>query len=107
QDEVRVLEKAAQKLLAAQQYSKAEPLLRLLIGGDGHAAAPRGVNVNEVLTELAQACAAQNKNRDAAGLYERLANRMTAVHRLPDSEKFLIKAGELREKDKNPDIPGV
>jgi tetratricopeptide (TPR) repeat protein len=101
-DQVKIIEKAAQKLLVAQQYSTAELLFRFLADGGGGKAIP-GVNMNDVLAELSQACVAQNKNLEAADAYERLANRMTAGHRLPDSEKFLLKALELREKDKSPD----
>lgn len=100
--ETRVLEKSAQVLKATGQNVMAEKVLRLLLGGsDGLAA---GVsNLNQILADFAEVSAYQNENAQAAETYERLAKRMQAVHRLSDSEKYLLEAKKLCEEDGGPD----
>lgn len=105
-EEARVLEKSATYFVVAKQYDKAEPLLRLL-----RAAADKpgsqGINLNHVLIQLADATAAQNKNGEAADLYQRLATRSHAVRQLADSERYLLQSKALREKAARPNDPGL
>jgi len=96
-DEIRILENSAQKLQARERYAMAEKALQMLLDG----AAPGAVPI-QTRIEFAEVSAMENKNAQAAEVYEWLAVRAQAVNRLSDSEKYLLKAEKLREKDGKP-----
>jgi len=99
-DETSILEKTARTLKAKEQYAMAETVFGTLLN-ESIGAAPGAIEINPTLTDYAEVSAKQNKNAQAAATYERLAMRTQAV-RLSDSEKYLLLAERLREKDGKP-----
>ncbi|MGA2590087.1 MAG: tetratricopeptide repeat protein, partial [Bryobacteraceae bacterium] len=99
-DETSILEKTARTLKAKEQYAMAETVFGMLLD-ESIGAAPGAIEMNPTLTDYAEVSAKQNKNAQAAAVYERLAMRTQAV-RLSDSEKYLVEAEKLREKDGKP-----
>lgn len=99
-DETSILEKTARTLKAKEQYAMAETVFGMLLD-ESIGAAPGAIQINPTLTDFAEVSAKQNKNAQAAAVYERLAMRTQAV-RLSDSEKYLVAAEKLREQDGKP-----
>jgi tetratricopeptide (TPR) repeat protein len=105
-EEARIVDKAATALSDAKQYAAAEPALRVLLDA-GDQPGSHSVNMNRVLLQLAEVYAAENKNAEAAPLYERLGLRNRAIGRLPDAEQYLLKAKNLRDKAPGPKGEGL
>jgi tetratricopeptide (TPR) repeat protein len=105
-DEAAVLEKSSRSFMVAKQYAQAESVLRFLLEA-AEKPGTQGVNVNRTLTQLAESCANQNKNAEAAGLYQRLAAKYREIRRLGDSEQNLLRAKEFWEKDTEPNATGL
>jgi len=99
-DETSILEKTARTLKAKEQYAMAETVFGMLLD-ESIGAAPGAIQINPTLTDFAEVSAKQNKNAQAAAVYERLAMRTQAV-RLSDSEKYLVAAEKLRGQDGKP-----
>jgi tetratricopeptide (TPR) repeat protein len=100
-EEVRIVDKSASILADGKDYAAAETALNVLLDA-GEQAAAQGVNINRVLIQLAEVCAAQNKNARAAHLFLRAGVRSRAAKRFPDSEKYLLRAANYSEKKPGP-----
>lgn len=95
--DARLIERLSRDLSAAEQYDRAEDMLRFLLSSR-NAQALQGMNVGDLQLRLAEVLVARKKFGEAADLYETLSRRMRVAHRPSDAEALLVKARDLREK---------
>jgi tetratricopeptide (TPR) repeat protein len=97
-EETQALDRLSQRLTAASQFASAELYLRQLLVEMERPGASAAL-LNRTRIALAEACAAQGKNQEAATFYELQAAHESVLKRTPDAQKYLLRAKELREKD--------